>query len=94
MCLKVPWTKFHCPERMQRHQDKSVRLWNPHGGKHIKKFAGCHNQEVNDVLIAADNSKFVSCGSDKLIFQWDVTSGQVRPACRRHCGCVQDMLKS
>ena len=27
--------------------------------------------------IAADNSKFVSCGSDKLIFQWDVTSGQV-----------------
>ena len=26
--------------------------------------------------IAADNSKFVSCGSDKLIFLWDVTSGQ------------------
>eukprot|EP00438_Fugacium_kawagutii_P027172 Skav214901 [mRNA] locus=scaffold1561:144656:147560:- [translate_table: standard] len=87
-------------------KDKSVRLWNPHSGKHIKKFSGCHNQEVNDVLtldkkrrgsalrtgdvtrkrmktwsplrspvdaarIADDNSKFVSCGSDKLIFQWD-----------------------
>lgn len=92
-------------------KDKSVRLWNPHSGKHIKKFSGCHNQEVNDVLtlgqkkawkclknwrhivrrsrpktwplgpvdaarIADDNTKFVSCGSDKLIFQWDVTSGQ------------------
>ena len=82
-------------------KDKSVRLWNPHSGKHIKKFAGCHNQEVNDIRslvvidtlqglqtslmqmfrvwsrIAADNSKFVSCGSDKLIFLWDVTSAQV-----------------
>ena len=83
-------------------KDKSVRLWNPHSGKHIKKFAGCHNQEVNDIRrltfmrpsdsrvasavllvthlfcqrIAADNSKFVSCGSDKLIFLWDVTSAQ------------------
>ncbi|CAJ1445078.1 unnamed protein product [Effrenium voratum] len=74
---------------MTASQDKSVRLWNPHSGKHIKKFVGCHNQEVNDVLtlgidmapptlqIAADNSKFVSGGSDKLIFLWDVTSGQV-----------------
>ena len=86
-------------------KDKSVRLWNPNSGKHIKKFAGCHNQEVNDIRspvvidplrglllaefpslmrmfrvwsrIAADNSKFVSCGSDKLIFLWDVTSAQV-----------------
>ncbi|CAK9082752.1 unnamed protein product [Durusdinium trenchii] len=74
--LALSWTK-NGQYIMTASQDKSVRLWNPHSGKHIKKFAGCHNQEVNDVLIAADNSKFVSCGSDKLIFQWDVTSGQV-----------------
>lgn len=74
--LSLSWTK-NGQYVMTASQDKSVRLWNPHTGKHIKKFAGCHNQEVNDVLIAEDNSKFVSCGSDKLIFQWDVTSGQV-----------------
>ena len=71
-----------------------MRLWNPHSGKHIKKFAGCHNQEVNDLLtlgchalkhlnvsrISGDNSKFASCGSDKLILQWDVTTGQAGPS--------------
>ncbi|CAJ1328711.1 unnamed protein product [Effrenium voratum] len=74
--LAMCWTK-NGQYVMTASQDKSVRLWNPHSGKHIKKFVGCHNQEVNDVLIAADNSKFVSGGSDKLIFLWDVTSGQV-----------------
>jgi len=73
--LALTWTK-NGQYIMTGSQDKSVRLWNPHNGKHIKKFAGCHNQEVNDVQISADNSKFVSCGSDKLIFLWDVTSGQ------------------
>ncbi|CAE7820338.1 wdr83 [Symbiodinium microadriaticum] len=74
--LALTWTQ-NGQYIMTASQDKSVRLWNPHSGKHIKKFAGCHNQEVNDIRIAADNSKFVSCGSDKLIFLWDVTSAQV-----------------
>ena len=46
-------------------QDKSVRLWNPHTGKHIKKFAGCHNQEVNDVLTLGF-TRLVTCGHTPL----------------------------
>ena len=46
------------------HLDISCSPWKTPGG-------------LTAARIADDNSKFVSCGSDKLIFQWDVTSGQV-----------------
>lgn len=58
-------------------QDRTLRLWNPHTGTHVKTYKGPHNQEVNDVIVAGDNAKFVSCGGDQPFFQWDVTSGQV-----------------
>jgi mitogen-activated protein kinase organizer 1 len=54
-----------------------LRLWNPHSGLHVKTYTGPHNYEINDAVIAEDNSKFISCGGDKQFFQWDVTSGQV-----------------
>eukprot|EP00927_Polykrikos_kofoidii_P057562 TRINITY_DN51702_c0_g1_i1.p1 TRINITY_DN51702_c0_g1~~TRINITY_DN51702_c0_g1_i1.p1 ORF type:complete len:411 (-),score=47.07 TRINITY_DN51702_c0_g1_i1:10-1212(-) len=58
-------------------QDKTLRLWNPHSGTHIKTFNGPHNYEINDVIVTDDNSKFISCGGDKHFFQWDVTTAQV-----------------
>mmetsp|Transcript_49 Transcript_49/g.169 ORF Transcript_49/g.169 Transcript_49/m.169 type:complete len:386 (+) Transcript_49:34-1191(+) len=58
-------------------QDKSLRLWNPHNGTHVKTYSGEHQQEVNDAVITNDNAKFFSCGSDKQVFQWDVTTAQV-----------------
>lgn len=74
--LAISWTK-NGRYVMSASQDKSVRLWNPSNGALIKTYTGGHNQEVNGVLIAEDNAKFVTCGSDKLVLQWDVTSGQV-----------------
>lgn len=58
-------------------QDKTLRLWNPHTGVHVKTYSGPHNYEVNDVIIGADNAKFISCGGDQQFFQWDVTTAQV-----------------
>ena len=61
--------------------DRSVRLWNPHRGEAastpIKEYSA-HNQRVLDVAIAADNASFASCGGDRTVFVWDVTSGLVR----------------
>ena len=42
--------------RAPTHQDRSVRLWNPHRGIPIKVYAG-HGYEVRDVAVAGDNSK-------------------------------------
>jgi len=74
--LSVTFTKNgrYC---MSTSQDKSIRLWNPHSGVHVKTYTGPHNQEVNDVAIWDDNSRFASGGGDKHVFLWDVTTAQV-----------------
>lgn len=41
----------------------------------ITTFAG-HSHEVFGVAIALDNSRFVSCGGDKLVIVWDVASAR------------------
>lgn len=43
--------------------------------KPITSFAG-HSHEVFGVAIAADNSRFVSCGGDKLVIVWDVATAR------------------
>lgn len=62
-------------------EDRAIRLWNPHRGETagtpIKEYTA-HNQRVLDVTIAADNASFASCGGDRTVFVWDVTSGLVR----------------
>ena len=60
--------------------DRAIRLWNPHRGEQahipIKEYTA-HNQRVADVTIARDNASFASCGGDRTVFVWDVTSGLV-----------------
>ncbi|RHY93546.1 hypothetical protein DYB35_000515, partial [Aphanomyces astaci] len=64
--------------------DRTIRLWNPHregtdgptSALMIKTYKGLHGYEIRDVAIENDNSKFVSCGRDKAVFQWDVASGK------------------
>ncbi|OQR92414.1 mitogen-activated protein kinase organizer [Achlya hypogyna] len=65
--------------------DRTIRLWNPHregldgpeSAFLVKSYTGFHGYEVRDVAIENDNAKFVSCGRDKAIFQWDVVTGKV-----------------
>jgi len=62
---------------MSASQDRTLKLWNPNTGANIKTYSGPHNHEINDVVVTEDNSKFASCGGDKHVFFWDVTTGQV-----------------
>jgi len=39
---------------------------------------------VHDVAIASDNSRIASCGGDKLVHYWDVSTGQIIRKLRGH----------
>ncbi|KAK7206346.1 nuclear mRNA splicing protein [Myxozyma melibiosi] len=36
-----------------------------------------HGYEVLDISVSHDNAKFTSCGGDRTVFLWDVTSGSI-----------------
>ncbi|DBA03625.1 TPA: hypothetical protein N0F65_006804 [Lagenidium giganteum] len=80
--------------------DKAIRLWNPHRdgvdvrgeALLIKTYQGRHGYDVQDVTIGHDNAKFASCGRDKMVFLWDVPSGEVVRKFEGHSygvNCVQ-----
>lgn len=63
--------------------DRRVLLWNPWRETDaasapfpIKDYSA-HNQRVLDIAIAKDDRSFASCGGDRTVFVWDVTSGLV-----------------
>ncbi|KAK3419167.1 hypothetical protein EUGRSUZ_H04894 [Eucalyptus grandis] len=64
-------------------KDRTIRLWNPHRGIHIKTYKS-HGREVRDVHCTSDNSKLISCGGDRQIFYWDVSTGRVIRRFRGH----------
>ncbi|MQL89814.1 hypothetical protein Taro_022393, partial [Colocasia esculenta] len=64
-------------------KDRTLRLWNPHRGIHIKTYKS-HGREVRDVHVTHDNAKLCSCGGDRQIFYWDVVSGRVIRKFRGH----------
>jgi mitogen-activated protein kinase organizer 1 len=64
--------------------DKSIHLWNPHKGTHVKAYVGVHGYDVLDVSITDDSTRFASSGGDKTVFVWDVTSAQVVRRQRGH----------
>mgnify|MGYP001162516514 CR=1 FL=1 len=61
--------------------DRRVLLWNPRREEAdiapIKEYRGVNNYRILDLAIAHDNSTFASCGGDKAVLIWDVTSGRV-----------------
>ena len=63
-------------------EDRRVLLWNPwrdtDGAAPVPiKAYEVHNHRVLDLAISADNCSFASCGGDRTVFVWDVTSGKV-----------------
>jgi len=73
-------------------QDRSISLWNPHKGTRIKEYKGEHGYEVLDVRANTDNSKFASCGGDRVALFWDVATGRLLRKARGHEGklnCLQ-----
>jgi mitogen-activated protein kinase organizer 1 len=69
-------------------QDRTIRLWNASSGKEIKTYKGGHAYEVLGVCVSPDNARFGSCGGDKSVYLWDVTSGTVLRRLSAHSGRV------
>ncbi|KAJ3441170.1 wd40 repeat protein [Anaeramoeba flamelloides] len=56
--------------------DKTIKLWNPYLGAHIKTYVG-HGYGITDIDVSLDNSKIFSCGGGNSVFMWDVTRGKI-----------------
>jgi len=65
-------------------KDRTIQLWNPHKGTHIKTYSGVHGYEVLDVKVTKDNNQFASCGADKVVYVWDVPTARVIRRWRGH----------
>lgn len=57
-------------------QDRSICLWNASTGLKLHQYS-FHSQEVLDVAISNDSSKFASGSGDRNVCLWDVTSATV-----------------
>ena len=49
----------------------------------LKTYSG-HGYEVLDAVGSSDNSRLASCGGDKTVVQWDITTGQIIRRFRGH----------
>ncbi|THG00833.1 hypothetical protein TEA_017493 [Camellia sinensis var. sinensis] len=108
-------------------KDRTIRLWNPHRGIHIKTYKS-HGREIcrscpGGLLLCTvaaawwetidptrtfgpiggecipwdltwDNSKLCSCGGDRQIFYWDVSTGRVIRKFRGHDSEVTSLANS
>ena len=66
-------------------QDRTLRLWNPARGTHVKTYTG-HGYEVRDVAVSSDSTRLASVGGDRAVVGWDVATGAVLRKWRGHDG--------
>lgn len=64
-------------------QDKTVRLWNAHTGKHLKTLTG-HKDEVNSVAYSPDGQILATGSSDNTIRLWHANSGKYIKTLKGH----------
>jgi len=67
-CVKFSEDGDYC---LSGSQDKSIKLWNPFKSLLIKSYDNIHSNDVLDVAISKDNTKFASVGIDKQVFLTD-----------------------
>ena len=68
--------------------DRSVRLYNPSTSRLIQTY-NAHGYEVLDLAVSQDNAQFASCGGDKTVFLWDVSTAQTVRRFVGHAARVQ-----
>ena len=73
---------------MSGSQDRSIKLWNPNKKMIIKSYENIHSQDVLDIAITSDNTKFSSCGAEKQVYYNDVNTGNVLRRFHGHTGRV------
>lgn len=64
-------------------QDKTVRLWNAHTGKHLKTLIG-HKDEINSVAYSPDGQVLATGSSDNTIRLWNAKSGKYIKTLKGH----------
>ncbi|KAF2422203.1 WD domain protein [Tothia fuscella] len=72
--------------------DKRIRLFNPSRASPtstglIQTYTG-HGYDVADLAVSNDNTAFLSCGGDKLVFVWDVATARTTRRFEGHVGRV------
>lgn len=67
--------------------DRKIKLWNPYKATNLKVYGG-HGDEVMDACASCDSSQIVSCGLDKSLILWDVSTGMPVRRLRGHAGPV------
>ena len=73
---------------MSGSQDRSIKLWNPTKKLLIKSYENIHSQDVLDLAITQDNTKFSSCGAEKQVYYNDANTGNVLRRFHGHTGRV------
>jgi WD40 repeat protein len=56
-------------------EDRSVRLWDPATGQHIRTLVG-HFETVNALAFRPDSARLASAGEDGTVKLWDPTNGK------------------
>ncbi len=67
-CIKFSQDGDYC---LSGSQDKSIKLYNPLKNLLIKSYDNIHSNDVLDLVITKDNTKFASVGVDKQVFLTD-----------------------
>lgn len=67
-CVKFSNDGDYC---LSGSQDRTIKLWNPFKELLIRTYDKIHSNDVLDIAIAKDNTKFASVGLDKQVFLTD-----------------------
>ena len=73
--------------------DKTIRLWDVHGGREIQRFSR-HTAGITALAFVADTNQFVSASKDQSVRRWDVRSGLEVEATYAQAGAVLDLAVS
>ena len=65
-------------------KDRTVRLWNPSRWLLVKTYGDAHGHEIRDVCCTGDNGRIASCGGDRQVFLYDVSTGRIIRRFRGH----------
>jgi mitogen-activated protein kinase organizer 1 len=71
-------------------QDRTIKLWNPYKGFLINSY-DIHSQDVLDLAIFQDNTKFASVGFDKQVYVVDSIKGNVMRRFYGHSGRINSI---
>ncbi|KAL9653939.1 hypothetical protein ABK040_014152 [Willaertia magna] len=87
-CFSIKFSKGNGNYCMTANGDKTIKLFNPFKSFLLLKEYKGHGYEVNDIDISNDNNSFISGSTDKQIYLWDISTGEIKRRFKEHKGKV------